>query len=92
MQVKCHNIKFTGISKAIMNSVIFCHQEDSSWPLDEGKKVKERFDEIFEADKYSDCFDRLRKIRKEYEQEIKILGSFKYYTFFLISILYKMEL
>ncbi|CAH2048564.1 unnamed protein product, partial [Iphiclides podalirius] len=62
-----------GVSKAIMNSVIFCHQEDSSWPLDEGKKVKERFDEIFEADKYSDCFDRLRKIRKEYEQEIKIL-------------------
>ncbi|KPJ15214.1 DNA repair protein RAD50 [Papilio machaon] len=62
-----------GVSKAIMNSVIFCHQEDSSWPLDEGKKVKERFDEIFEADKYSDCFDRLRKIRKEYETEIKVL-------------------
>ncbi|XP_068633110.1 DNA repair protein RAD50-like [Battus philenor] len=62
-----------GVSKAIMNSVIFCHQEDSSWPLDEGKKVKERFDEIFEADKYSDCFDRLRKIRKEYENEINVL-------------------
>ncbi|KPI94471.1 DNA repair protein RAD50 [Papilio xuthus] len=62
-----------GVSKAIMNSVIFCHQEDSSWPLDEGKKVKERFDEIFEADKYSDCFERLRKIRKEYETEIKVL-------------------
>ncbi|CAK1580166.1 unnamed protein product [Parnassius mnemosyne] len=64
-----------GVSKAIMNSVIFCHQEDSSWPLDEGKKVKERFDEIFEADKYSDCFDRLRKIKKEYENEIKVLAE-----------------
>ncbi|XP_050682085.1 DNA repair protein RAD50 [Leptidea sinapis] len=62
-----------GVSKAILNSVIFCHQEDSSWPLDEGKKVKERFDEIFDADKYSDCIDRLRKIRKEYTTSIKLL-------------------
>lgn len=54
--------------------MIFCHQEDASWPLDEGKKVKERFDEIFDADKYSDCFDRLRKIRKEYATNIKLLG------------------
>ncbi|XP_072949132.1 DNA repair protein RAD50-like [Epargyreus clarus] len=62
-----------GVSKAILNSVIFCHQEDSSWPLDEGKKVKERFDEIFDADKYSDCFDTLRKIRKEYTVQLKLL-------------------
>lgn len=64
-----------GVSKAIINSVIFCHQEDSDWPLDEGKKVKERFDEIFDADKYSDCFDRLKKIRKEYEVTIKLLDQ-----------------
>ncbi|KAG6456966.1 hypothetical protein O3G_MSEX010045 [Manduca sexta] len=62
-----------GVPKAILNSVIFCHQEDSSWPLDEGKKVKERFDEIFDADKYSDCFDRLKKIRKDYAQNLKLL-------------------
>ncbi|XP_061383704.1 DNA repair protein RAD50 [Danaus plexippus] len=77
---RCADLDFVmheelGVSKAILNSVIFCHQEDSSWPLDEGKKVKERFDEIFDADKYSDCFDRLRKIRKEYEHEIKSLGQ-----------------
>lgn len=69
-----------------MNSVIFCHQEDSSWPLDEGKKVKERFDEIFEADKYSECFDKLRKIRKEYETEIKVLGKFTNNNFFYLKI------
>lgn len=62
-----------GVSKAILNSVVFCHQEDSSWPLDEGKKVKERFDEIFDADKYSDCLDRLKKIRKDYAQNLKLL-------------------
>lgn len=79
----CHTICFSivniifviGVSKAILNSVIFCHQEDSSWPLDEGKKVKERFDEIFDADKYSDCIDKLRKIRKEYATTLKLLGK-----------------
>ncbi|CAB3220000.1 unnamed protein product [Arctia plantaginis] len=29
-----------GVSRAILNTVIFCHQEESSWPLDEGKKLK----------------------------------------------------
>ncbi|GBP22396.1 DNA repair protein RAD50 [Eumeta japonica] len=64
-----------GVSKAIINSVIFCHQEDASWPLDEGKKVKERFDEIFDADKYNTCFDHLKKIRKEYANNIKLLDQ-----------------
>ena len=31
-----------GVSKPILNYVIFCHQEDSNWPLEEGKKVKGR--------------------------------------------------
>ncbi|XP_041979213.1 DNA repair protein RAD50 [Aricia agestis] len=77
---RCADLDFVmheelGVSKAILNSVIFCHQEDSSWPLDEGKKVKERFDEIFDADKYSDCFDKLRKIRKEYATTLKLLDQ-----------------
>ncbi|XP_026734209.1 DNA repair protein RAD50 [Trichoplusia ni] len=59
-----------GVSRAILNAVIFCHQEESGWPLDEGKKVKERFDEIFDSDKYSNCFDKLKKIRKGYAVEI----------------------
>lgn len=62
-----------GVSKAILNTVIFCHQEESGWPLDEGKKVKERFDEIFDSDKYSNCFDRLKKVRKNYAIDIKVL-------------------
>lgn len=61
-----------GVSKAIINYVIFCHQDDSGWPLDEGKKVKERFDEIFDADKYSNCFDKMQKIRKQYAANIKL--------------------
>ncbi|CAL4082296.1 unnamed protein product, partial [Meganyctiphanes norvegica] len=60
-----------GVSKAILNNVIFCHQEDSNWPLDEGKKVKEKFDAIFSATKYIKCLETISKLRKEKKAEVK---------------------
>ena len=41
-----------GVSKSVLNNVIFCHQEESNWPLSEGKALKEKFDSIFAATKY----------------------------------------
>ena len=42
-----------GVSKAILQLVIFCHQEDSNWPLTgTDKELKTRFDLIFAADRY----------------------------------------
>jgi DNA repair protein RAD50 len=41
-----------GVSKAILENVIFCHQEDSSWPLSEPSALKKKFDDIFEATKW----------------------------------------
>jgi DNA repair protein RAD50 len=38
-----------GVSTPILNKVIFCHQEESSWPLAEPSAVKAEFDEIFAA-------------------------------------------
>jgi len=38
-----------GVSKAVLDNVIFCHQEEANWPLSEGKAVKQRFDDIFAA-------------------------------------------
>lgn len=59
-----------------MNDVLFCHQEDSYWPLDEGKKLKEKFDAIFDATKYNKCMDILLKIRKTKESAAKDAGEF----------------
>ncbi|XP_046664938.1 DNA repair protein RAD50 isoform X1 [Homalodisca vitripennis] len=61
-----------GVSKAILNSVIFCHQEDSHWPLDEGKKLKERFDLIFETVKYNKCLDSVKLQRSILSSDIKM--------------------
>jgi DNA repair protein RAD50 len=38
-----------GVSKAVLENVIFCHQEDSYWPLSEASILKKKFDDIFEA-------------------------------------------
>jgi DNA repair protein RAD50 len=40
-----------GVSKAILENVIFCHQEESNWPLSEPGPLKKKFDDIFEATK-----------------------------------------
>ena len=38
-----------GVSKSVLDNVIFCHQEDSYWPLAEASTLKKKFDDIFEA-------------------------------------------
>jgi len=45
--------KGVSILQAILESVIFVHQEDSNWPLSEPTVLKKRFDEIFSATKYT---------------------------------------
>ncbi|EDW08362.1 DNA repair protein RAD50 [Drosophila mojavensis] len=66
---------FMGVSKAIINSVLFCHQEDSSWPLDEPKKLKEKFDAIFGITEYNKALDRIIKLRKTAVEELKVMNA-----------------
>ncbi|XP_065201828.1 DNA repair protein RAD50 [Planococcus citri] len=58
-----------GVSKAVLTNVIFCHQEDSAWPLEKGKKMKDRFDAIFGITEYNKCLDYMRVLAKKYEGE-----------------------
>ncbi|XP_070557933.1 DNA repair protein RAD50.L-like [Ptychodera flava] len=73
-----------GVSKAVLINVIFCHQEDSSWPLSEGKALKAKFDDIFAATRYIKALECIRKLRqeqggtiREYQAEIKYLKQNK---------------
>lgn len=56
ISTKCSEIdsevpRLLGVSEAILDNVIFCHQEESNWPLSEPGPLKKKFDEIFEATK-----------------------------------------
>ncbi|KAI1903031.1 hypothetical protein AGOR_G00022980 [Albula goreensis] len=60
-----------GVSKAVLNHVIFCHQEESNWPLSEGRALKVKFDEIFSATRYIKVLDTLRQLRLKQTATIK---------------------
>lgn len=65
---------FIGVAPAIVNSVLFCHQEDSYWPLEEPKKLKERFDAIFDSVKYNKCIESIIKQRKVKQVVLKTMA------------------
>lgn len=60
-----------GVSKAIINNVLFCHQEDANWPLSADQEVMSRFDQIFGTTEYNNALDKMRGMRKRYDAEIK---------------------
>ncbi|XP_055313426.1 DNA repair protein RAD50-like [Sitodiplosis mosellana] len=60
-----------GVSKAIINNVLFCHQEDANWPLATDQEVMTRFDQIFGTTEYNNALDKMRNMRKKYDNEIK---------------------
>ena len=61
-----------GASSAILESVLFCHQEESNWPLSEPAVLKKRFDEIFQVTRYTKALDNLKTLRKERLQEARV--------------------
>ncbi|OAF66371.1 hypothetical protein A3Q56_05909 [Intoshia linei] len=64
-------IELFGLSKAIIEHVIFCHQEDSSWPLGEGKILKDRLDSIFSLNRLSEALDSLKSEKAKYASTIR---------------------
>lgn len=62
--------QYLGVSKAVLDSVIFCHQDESLWPLSEPGKLKERFDAIFEAMKYTKAIDNIKIMKKKQTEEL----------------------
>ena len=64
---------YLGVSKSILDNVIFCHQDESLWPMSEPSVLKKKFDEIFEAMKYTKAIDNIKVLRKKYNEDLKTL-------------------
>ncbi|KAI5968406.1 RAD50 [Candida margitis] len=64
---------FLGASTAILDNVIFCHQDESLWPLSEASVLKKKFDDIFEASKFTKVIDNLKSIKKDMTTDIKLI-------------------
>ncbi|XP_063148403.1 DNA repair protein RAD50 [Candoia aspera] len=70
-EIEREMIAALGVSKSVINNVIFCHQEESNWPLSEGKALKQKFDEIFSATRYIKALETLRQVRLKQGQQVK---------------------
>eukprot|EP00127_Corallochytrium_limacisporum_P003133 Clim_evm62s146 gene=Clim_evmTU62s146 len=57
------------VPKSVLEHVIFCHQEDSNWPLKDNSSVKKKFDEIFSSDRYEQVLNELKKQKKDIAQK-----------------------
>ncbi|EPQ30278.1 uncharacterized protein PFL1_02394 [Pseudozyma flocculosa PF-1] len=64
--------RLLGVSRSILENVIFCHQEDSNWPLAEPASLKKKFDDIFEATRYTKALDNIKSLRKERTVQLKV--------------------
>ncbi|KAI8914853.1 AAA domain-containing protein [Powellomyces hirtus] len=61
-----------GVSAPILDNVIFCHQEESFWPLSEPSVLKKKFDEIFASTRYTKALDNIKTLRKEQVIQLKL--------------------
>lgn len=64
-----------GVSVPVLDYVMFCHQEDSNWPLSAGAELERRFEEIFSATRYARALDTLHKVRKGLVQHAPALAE-----------------
>lgn len=64
-----------GVTKAVLEHVVFVHQEESTWPLSDPKHLKEKFDEIFAATRYTKALDAIRKVKREKTAQLKGLTA-----------------
>lgn len=60
-----------GVSRAVLENVIFCHQEDSMWPFRDNATLKEIFDELFETTKFTKLYETLQKLLRDNRRRLK---------------------
>ena len=76
LSLKCteldkHIPDLLGVSASLMENVIFCHQEESSWPMQEGATLKKKFDDIFESSRYTKALEAFSKAKKDFQSKAK---------------------
>ncbi|PWZ03080.1 putative RAD50-DNA repair protein [Testicularia cyperi] len=77
LSTKCSELdeeipRLLGVSRSILENVIFCHQEESNWPLAEPASLKKKFDDIFEATRYTKALDNIKSLRKDRTNQLKV--------------------
>ncbi|GMT12257.1 hypothetical protein PFISCL1PPCAC_3554 [Pristionchus fissidentatus] len=65
---KLEMLNLLQIPKAILENVVFCHQENSTWPLSEPKVLKDKFDDIFQLTGFVKFIEKASKRLKDLKE------------------------
>ncbi|GMR59920.1 hypothetical protein PMAYCL1PPCAC_30115, partial [Pristionchus mayeri] len=68
-------LNLLGIPKAILENVVFCHQENSAWPLAEPAELKKKFDAIFQLTGFVKFVEKGRTKLKELQNQYVVACS-----------------
>jgi DNA repair exonuclease SbcCD ATPase subunit len=56
--------------------VIFCHQEDSLWPVNaDARMLKEKLDEIFDTERINKIITKLDEEKKAKRQDLELINK-----------------
>ncbi|KAE9421570.1 hypothetical protein Angca_004748, partial [Angiostrongylus cantonensis] len=66
-------VHLLGVPAPILDNVIFCHQEESDWPLSEPKELKLRFDRIFQLTRFVKALEIMKKMKRDCEEQLKTI-------------------
>eukprot|EP00949_MAST-11_sp_MAST-11-sp1_P004643 g4643.t1 len=67
-----------GISKPVLESVIFVHQDESNWPLGDPKQLKTKLDDIFATTRYNKALKEIADQKKAKNRDAKdVEGTLK---------------
>lgn len=60
-----------GLSKAVIENVVLCHQEESLWPFADSMTLKKVFDDLFETARISKFAEQINTQMKEKKKALK---------------------
>jgi len=61
-------LQYLGVSKAILEYGIVCHQDESLWPMSEPATLKKKFDDISEVVKYTNAIKNIKALVKKQKE------------------------
>ncbi|KAM0679855.1 DNA repair protein rad50 [Glugoides intestinalis] len=61
-----------GLYPSILENVIFCHQDESTWPIGDPTVIKKKLDDIFNSTKYNKALLNLKASKKEVSTDLKL--------------------
>lgn len=71
MDINVATCSMFGISRGVVENVIFCHQEDSNWPLADTLTLKKKFDDLFGSVRYTKVLENLNTLRNKHLKRLK---------------------